>query len=609
MPGSGNYPFPDGMLPSIPGIAWKMANIEAYARIELESKGEIVACLQATLTNGWTTENTGVKWGTGAFSLAAVLLATIHSIFFRSSSSALYRWFDVLYLYQSAAAAGLMHLNYPLVYTAFVRNFAWSFGLFPNDTVQNTINTLRHRTGGKMPFSAFQLVQYINTKFSPYNELPAHKRALLPALLNSEDKDMLSIGIPVIVNSIGIPLANALSTVFFWFLACFAILTAFHALLGLLVFVLTSKNAVHGQKGPNWAINLRRTWWQFCANNALRVCLAWVLPIVLFACYQWVIGNRDSGLSVFWAVLGVVLVVGPLLAAFIWTVHRNRQPAISDISVPRLWSDYRIFHAAGYLYRPFKSRYHFFWFAPCMLGTIIKACFIGLGPGSPWVQVIGCLAVEFIILVLLIVLRPFKKVWDNILSILLALLRMIVFGCPIAFLESLHIQAIPRTAIGIGMIVVTGIATILLLLDFLWNIGATFLISKSRRNDYLDLESPYDDELSSKRPLRDVGELRSSLLTTAESASYKEYKDPYDPYYGHSRSLSAKDPYDSYYGHSRALSSIGENFISPAATRASIIPPGVPPARQSEWLDNLYSSELYEPHTPNHIPSNRGYAL
>lgn len=257
----------------------------------------VAACLQATLSNGHTTKHKAVAIASGVFTLVALLVGLFHSAL-SSPSPAQYRWFDILYLYQTAVSAGLLHLNYPLAFSRFVQNFAWSFGLFHSSTMQNSINSMRTKTGGSLDGAIFSDVEYINREFSPYNTVPNSldvtnlltfdgltnifstlpkananapalvSRAEIPTTLYSTTASFIT-GIPTYVNNLSIPLANAYTTIFFFFLAFIGIAIVFHILLFVVVFIVDRAAARNGRLG--WATRLRRMWWDFCGGNALRI--------------------------------------------------------------------------------------------------------------------------------------------------------------------------------------------------------------------------------------------------------------------------------------------------------------------------------------------------
>lgn len=491
--------MPDWVQEKIPSIGWTVPNLEAYARVELinAKTNEVAACLQATLSNGKTTQQTAVKWATGIFTLVAGLVALFHSMLVKSISPAVYRWFDVLFLYQTAAAAGMMHLNYPLAFSNFVQNFHWAFGLFHATPMQNSISNMRRLTGGHLADTAHSDVQYINRKLSPYNvqsfdvtsvigDAPKLKsffkeqamanpintvvgglqsRAYMPSLVDQTNTTDLTTGIPQYVETRSIPYANAYDTVFFFFLAFIGIVLSFHALLA--IPVLAFSRASPTNPVTRWATRLRSAYWDFLCANLLRACLVFFFPVFTLAFYQWTI--NDSGLSIFFGVLGVLFIAVPLCAVFVLSLIRARRESPEKLGVSLLYTDFHFFQSAGVLYRQFKQKRWFFWFAPYVLAMFARAAFIGFGQRNPWAQVIGCLVVEALLFTSLIVFRPENRRMGNVLSIVLSLFRMVLFGLLIAFLESIHVKPIPRTVIGIVEIAIVGIPTIFLLISLIWN--------------------------------------------------------------------------------------------------------------------------------------------
>jgi hypothetical protein len=303
--GYGTYPIPSSYTKSIPTLAWTVPDLEAFARITLTNAntGEVAACLQTTLSNGLTTKQPAVAWATGAFFLVYLLVALIFSVRKRASSPAVYRWFDVLFLFQAAAASGLVHVNYPSNYLNFTLNFAWALGLFRNENIENAVNSLRGKTGGKFSDEAFPAVDYINRKLSPYNdflviekviasESPASyirsylanrpasnvttravdlvSRVVIPTVSEQNTTSQLSTGLPVYLNSLGIPTANGFDTIFIIYLIAIAVAIGAHLLFfGILLLVEIFRGS--DRRGTGWIGRMRKGYLTFCAGNALRL--------------------------------------------------------------------------------------------------------------------------------------------------------------------------------------------------------------------------------------------------------------------------------------------------------------------------------------------------
>jgi len=257
-----------GVANKIPGVAYKIPDLEAFAQLTLveTSTGVLKACVQSTLSNGWSAHQRAVEWSTGGLALLALLSAIWQS---HSDTLAPYRFIDLLYLYQSIATTSFLNLNYPSVYRAFALNFAWAMGLFASSSMQQSIDNARHLTGGNMAdASGGSAIAFVNRKFSPYNvpvaspptllakdlkKLFQHFSAVLPdsvtadypssppgdivdlaggdvATVTQASTNILQAGVPIYVNSLGIATANAFMTVFFSVLIFVAISSSLLAL-------------------------------------------------------------------------------------------------------------------------------------------------------------------------------------------------------------------------------------------------------------------------------------------------------------------------------------------------------------------------------------------
>lgn len=537
--GYGTYPIAASYTKDIPSIAWTVPDLEAFARITLTNAntGEVAACLQATLSNGLSTKQPAVAWATGMFFLVYLLVALVFSTLKRASSPAMYRWFDVLFLFQAAAASGLVHVNYPSNYLNFTLNFAWALGLFRSDSIENAINRLRGRTGGKLSDQAFPAVDYINRKLSPYNdflamedvvasespvsyiksylaERPASNvtmrtlgltsRAIIPTVSEQDTTSQLSTGVQVYLNSLGIATANGFDTIFLVYLIAIAVAIGAH-LLFFGVVLLVDMLQRSDRKGTGWAGRLRTRYLTFCAGNALRLCLIFLFPVLIFGFYQFRIGRNDSWLSILLAVLCIIWTLVPLFVIFVLSIIRANRDHAEPLGANPLYTRYSWYNSAGFIYRAYRQKYHFWWFAPLILAMFTMACFIGFGQGNAWAQVIGLIVVEFIVFVSCIGFRPHKDKKGDWLGAFLSFCRLAAFGLLIAFIPSVGVKAITRTIIGFVIIVLFGIPTVLLFLGFFYNLGYGWLWRRNtgRMEDGLEVQTyplTTSDDSSARQP-------------------------------------------------------------------------------------------------------------
>lgn len=518
--GYGTLPIPEDVLGDIPGLAWSVPNLEAYAQVTLHNKdtNEVAACMTATLSNGWSTRRTEVKWIAAAVVLLAIVAALVHSTFRWSPSPAVYRWYDILYTLQWAVAVGLLNLNYPSMYNNFILNFPWAMGLFYNGNIEQAINNMRGSTGAELTDQAYDSTVYVNRKLSPYNAAIRSlnlneyfkegsslsdfnifmadaggtsgsnasvassfmKRAIIPTVDTTNASSQIQPGIPVYVNSLKIPTANAFDTIFIVYLIAILVVLGAHAIWYGTILLL-DRTRPYERRGTGWIGHNRRGFWGFFTGNMLRLCMIFLFPILIFAFFQFTIGRSDSWLSIFLAALAVAWTVLPLVAAFALSIRRAKRDYEDATSISPLYTRARWFGSVGMIYRQYRQKYHFWWFAPMAIATFAQAGFIGFGRSNKWAQVIGLMVVEFIVLVCLIAFRPHKDRKGDWLAPILSFLRLASFGLLIAFIPSVGVEPIPRTIIGFVLLAVYGIPFVLLFFGLLFNLGYGYLFRRHKR--------------------------------------------------------------------------------------------------------------------------------
>jgi len=91
-----------GITERIPGIAFKIPDLEGFAQLTLTevNTGKVKACVQATLANGWSAHQPAVEWTLGGVTLGALLVALGYSIL-SPESIVPFRFLELMYLYQA----------------------------------------------------------------------------------------------------------------------------------------------------------------------------------------------------------------------------------------------------------------------------------------------------------------------------------------------------------------------------------------------------------------------------------------------------------------------------------------------------------------------------
>lgn len=633
----------------IPGIAYVIPDLESYAQLTLVDveTGEIRACIQSTLSNGWTTHQYAVEWTTGAIVLLALAAAIWQSLACDSLSLAPIRLLDIFYLYQTIATSSLLSLNYPIVYRAFTLNFAWSIGLFSASTTshfQNSINNMRHLTGGDLAdASSSGATPLVNRKLSPYNQVSGalaipqavmDRFASLPridisklfsrdfsaeviqatdvltkrtvATVTPESANVLQAGIPIYVNTIGIATANAFMTVFLVALIYAAIVLAGLALAYLLLWWVSRYE--WARRRMEITTDLRASFPNFARAWGLRAALVTVFPVLTFAFVQWTL--KDSWLSVFLSVILLLIVMASVIPPVLAVLSPYLPKVLLRFNIPLSDS------ALTPLSAPFQP--HRLWYLiPLLVAILFKALIIAFAHAHGLVQVICFLIADVLVFGLLILVKPYRTRHADILMGYLGLLRIVASGLMIAFAESLNLTAIPRVVIGIVTAVLWSLAVVIMFLNILVNMGLWKLImrvvpcgswSRRRQGDRSLASNPSHQDSSS---VLEKGEKESpsgvsqhswarpgnpSPPTEASFLPESEHPSTYS-----SSSFGQPLPSRWSFQHSRPPS--GNDESSPSTTRPSVTPsPSTPtssiPAHRHTRQLSLIASPTIEEHDP-----------
>lgn len=471
----------------IPGIAYKIPDLEAFAQLTLTdiNTGALRACIQSTLTNGWSTRQRAVEWSTGGIALLSFFSAVWHS--YIPLALAPVRLLDVFFLFQAIAVSGLWSLNYPLVYQAFSQNFSWALGLFPVSTdspMQSSIDRMRSLTGGKLEGSdGGSAISLVNRKNSPYNDIGARSliarafRALtrsdsVPptnatvnpnsllvggdvATVTQTSDNVLQAGLPIFVTSVGVDTANAFMTIFLLSLIIIAIALA---ALGL------GYGALIGLRRTSWGEERRHkldsaiaAYPEYAKAWGLRLVIIALTPILVFTFYQWTL--KDSWLSIFLSVILLLATLGALGYAT-FTFYRRR----ADLAPQTHHSAIEPFVAP---YRPQRSYYGFV----VLLAMLVKSLVTAFAKGHGMVQAILVLVVEVFFFVLLCIMKPHRTRGADVFSGYLSLTRIVCTGLTIAFAPSIALAAIPRVVVGIIIAVIFSVSVVVMFFNLLFNLG------------------------------------------------------------------------------------------------------------------------------------------
>lgn len=503
----------------IPDIAYKIPDLEAFAQLTLTERntGQLKACIQATLSNGWSARQFAVQWSTGGVTLFYFIMTIFASMFYTSSLLP-FRFLDFFSLFQHVVLSALLGLNYPVVYRSFVSNFSWSFGLFfssPSSNIQLAINNMRRLTGGNMNglVAAGQAIELIDRKLSPYS-IPASQgvqllNTIIPSLdglgkrdvatVTDESSSVLQAGIPIFVSSLGISTPNAFSTVFFntlIFLVIFAGATV--------VFWSLLKLFVKQRKGPQTHFEeVKDHYLYYVISWAIYISLILFIPLTVLSFYQYTL--KDAWLPIFLSVISLLSLYGFLAYSAYKCISLTRR-----CNTWALYTQSDHLTSFGPLYAQYKESRWWFFFVT-LFALLIKFIFIAFAEDSGIAQVIGLLLIEIFFMLPTVLLRPHERNFGRVVNIFLCAVRILNTGLLFAFVETFNVKAIPRVAIGIVLAVVWSIAILVLFFNLIFNIFVMLLkISRGHIDAGRRLSSR---EEKSEESLAEKGDARPSNPT------------------------------------------------------------------------------------------------
>ncbi|KAI0047783.1 TRP-domain-containing protein [Auriscalpium vulgare] len=478
----------------LPAIAFQIPDLEAFVQLTLTetSTGDLKACLQSTLSNGWSTHQPGVSWA-----LAGLALVTLFSAIWQSfvpDSLAPARLLDLLGLYQLIASSGFFDLNYPVVYRAFAANFSWTMGLFSQSaqsSMQRSINSLRHHTGGRLAdASQGGTTALVNRKLSPYSQpvsggaaafaippsliasakaLPKVNLASLAArtasaveapsvrdvqTVTGSSSNLLEAGVPIYANTVGIATANAFMTAFFSALILLAVAAFVLAVSYGLIILATRRSQ------SRWLMAIKARFPIIAREWGLRIALICYFPLVTFALYEWTL--KDSWLVIVISVITFLTIAGIVGYATFRILHhlRRSSPYLLPTDLPAMSPLFAHYRAPRYFY-----------FAFPILALFLRAVLIAAGKNAGTAQIILVVIFEALLLAAYIVCRPGQTRRADVLGVFVGIVRVACAGLLIAYIEPINLAPIPRVAIGFVVLVVFSIAVIVMFLNALWNLG------------------------------------------------------------------------------------------------------------------------------------------
>lgn len=206
------------------------------------------------------------------------------------------------------------------------------------------------------------------------------------------------------------------------------------------------------------------------------------------AYFQWTL--HDSWAATLLSVITYVLLLASSAYPTLLIIQFSRRESAEE-----LYATPRVLRSLGAFYGMFTP-HRFYVFVTYIVVPFIKACFISFGKDHGLVQVIGLVVVELMLFGTLISTRAGHTKKSDALAIFLSIVRIATTAALIPFVrDPLGVSAIPRVAVGLVIAVICTIAIIVLIINFVVNLGVWSLLRR-RTAAAAEVSQPRDSSSS-----------------------------------------------------------------------------------------------------------------
>lgn len=435
-----NVPISKDAVSQIPGIAYSVPDLDGYVQIVINSTdtGRMIACVQATVSNGKTVYQKGVEWTVAVITGLGLVASAITSGLGHSNTAAhvAANALSLFGFFQAQAMIGDTAVNMPPIVKSWTQNFQWSMGIIHVSFLQ-TIATWYQRSTGGTPSTVLSslsttsvLVQKRSVnpwKRSVEASLDLYRRGL-GHLVGRDANTNTVTGATSQITVSGLArvgfIANIETTnifltglIFFVVFVCIVMLcvAAFKGICELLV----RSGKMQGDK----FLDFRNGWKIVMRGILFRLTLiGWAQMCVLCL---WELTQRDSVAEVILAVvmlLSMVTILG--WAAFKVVSLARRSVSMHKNPAYILYSDPTCLNKWGFLYVQYRATAYYF-VIPVLGYILVKGMFIAFAQKAPVVQAVALLLTEAAFLIGVSVMRPWMDKKTNIFNISIAAINFL----------------------------------------------------------------------------------------------------------------------------------------------------------------------------------------
>jgi len=446
-PGSFNLPsnlqLDPGTLNAVPGIAYSIPDVDAVVRATITNvtDGSMVACVQASLSNGKTVDQIAVKWVTAIIAGIALCTSAIMSGLGHSNTAAhvAANALSLFGFFQSQAIIGMTAVRFPPIAQSWVQNFAWSMGIIHIGFMQTVLTWYQRATGGAPSTLLSNLQTYsvsVNKRgLDLADKLMKRGMTMKSTIPSTVSGEIMKRGASLVARDDGSASTPSQSAVYGIermgfrenieptniFLTGLGIFVAF--VVATAIFVALFKGICELAAKRNWIkgdqfLDFRNGWKVILKGILFRIVLIGYAQMTILC--LWELTVRDSAAEVVTAIFYFVAMTLALAwaAVKVWrlakrSVHMHKNPAYI------LYSDPAALNKWGFLYVQYRAS-AYYWIFPQLFYILIKAMFIAFGQGSGVAQAIGLLIIELAWLIGICITRPWMDKKTNSFNIAIA---------------------------------------------------------------------------------------------------------------------------------------------------------------------------------------------
>ncbi|KAH7130244.1 hypothetical protein B0J11DRAFT_247505 [Dendryphion nanum] len=469
-----SLPISAEIMSKIPGIAYTIPDLDAKVRIRISDANtqQVLACVEAELSNGHSVDQKAVAWVTAVIAVLGLMASAVTSGLGHTNTAAhvAANAMSLFGYFQSQALLGMMAVPLPPIVAAWTQNFQWSMGIIRVGFLQRLATWYQRSTGGTPTTYLSQLTTQSIEVQKRSLEVTARMARIMgrsnAGSLELADKNRVVLrGIERVGFRAKMETTNVFFTGYTFFIIFLLVTT-----IGVITFKFICEGLVKaGKMKSDKFVDFRNGWQTVLKGILYRVVLI-CFPQMMVLCF-WEYTRRDSAGEVVLAVFTMLTMIG-ILAWASSKVVRIAQRSIAMHKNPAyiLYSDPVALNKWGFLYVQFKAAAYWF-IIPILIHVLIKALFIGVAQSNGVAQAIALVLVEAALLIGVAVMRPYMDKKTNGFNIAIAAINFVGSIFFLVFSEVFNQPGIVSGVMGVVFFVYNCVFALVLLLMVLVSSG------------------------------------------------------------------------------------------------------------------------------------------